>query len=333
MAQPAPATPAWTTPEAIMEFAQGFQNSRILLTAFELDLFSALDHTTRTSAEVAQRLDTDPRATDRLMNALAAMGFLTKTGEVFANTEASRKWLVKDSPDYLSALFHSANLYDRWSDLTAAVYRGSRLRDRPRDGDQLRHFIEAMHNRGQRSAAKVVAAMELSGVRRALDVGGGSGIYAMALCQRAPELTATVFDLPEVVALTAEYVAAAGLSRRIDTRAGDFLTDDLGQGYDLVFISAIVHMLSPEENRQLLTKAVAALNPGGQVAVQDFVMDPSRTRPLFGAVFALNMLVNTRGGDVYTEAEIVDWLRQAGCLSTQRLDTGPVTAMVVGRRG
>jgi hypothetical protein len=111
---------------------------------------------------------------------------------------------------------------------------------------------------------------------------------------------------------------------------GNYLTDGLGDGYDMVFLSAVVHINSFEENRELVRKAFHALNPGGRIVIQDFVMDEDRTSPPMGAVFALNMLVNTAHGDTYTEREIREWLSSAGFAAAVRVDTGPATAMVIG---
>lgn len=329
---PAPTPPRYDTPEALAALGQAFQQSRILLTGYELGVFTALSDGPRTAEEVAGAVNADPRATDRLLNALVNLGLVVKTGAAFANAEAADKYLVRGRPEYLSRLGHSANLYGRWADLTAVVRAGTRVNERTRNGKEIAEFIGAMHYRGRRDADELVDRLDLDGISRVLDVGGGSGAYAMAFCRARPGITAEVLDLPEVVPLTRRYVAEEGLSDCVTARAGSFLTDPFGEGFDLIFFSAIVHMNTPDQNLLLMRKAAAALNPGGRIVVQDFVMDETRTRPPFGTVFALNMLVNTEGGDTYTEAEIRTWLRKAGCPGVARIDTGPNTAMIVGRK-
>jgi predicted O-methyltransferase YrrM len=317
----------------------GFQRSRILLTGFELGVFTAVGQGRAGSAEVADRIGTDPRATDRLMNALVATGFLDKQDGLFANTEEGRRFLVQGSPGYLAGLGHSNRLFQAWSTLTEAVRAGTAVAATPfedRSEAQFEPFIAAMHERAKDSADELVGLLDLAGVDRVLDVGGGSGVYAMAFAragERAGRRTrAVVLDLPPVAAIARRYIAGAGLADRVTAVAGDYLKDDFGAGFDLVFLSAIVHINSPEENRDLAARACAALNPGGRVAIQDFVMDQERTEPAFGAVFALNMLVNTTRGDTYTEAEIAAWLREAGCAEVVRIDSGPATSLVVGRK-
>ena len=320
-----------TAPEQLDAMAQGFRQSRILFTAYELDLFTAIGEGAATSVEAAARIGADARATDRLMNALATMGLLGKAGGTFTNTPLGTRFLVRGAADFMSNLGHAAGLYGRWASLTEAVRSGGTVLE-PVTGDAAEReaFIEAMHRRAVKTADHLIAHIDLEGVGRVLDVGGGSGVYSMAFCRARDGLSAVVLDLPEVTPLTRAYVAEGGFAGRVDTVDGDYLECGFGGGFDLVFFSAIVHSNAPDENRLLMEKAFAALEPGGRIAVQDFVMDETRMEPAAGAVFALNMVVNTRAGDTFTEGEIAGWLTDAGCENIVRCDTGPVTAMMVG---
>jgi precorrin-6B methylase 2 len=179
----------------------------------------------------------------------------------------------------------------------------------------------------------VVGKLHLEKVSRVLDVGGGSGAFAMAFAKAKPGINATVFDLPNVVPLTRRYIEAEGLSARVNTAVGDYNMDPLGKGYDLVFLSAIVHSNSPAQNLQLIEKCVEALNPGGQVVVLDFIMEENRTAPAHGAVFALNMLVGTEAGDTYTESEVREWMTKTGLSGINRVDTPFGTSMLIGALG
>ncbi len=264
------------SPVNVMEMAWGFQNSRILLTAYELELFTALGDKSATSAEVARSLGTDERATDRLMNALCAIGLLQKEDGRFSNTPLAARFLVRGEPDYAEGVMHIAHLWDTWSTLTDAVRSGTRTIPWP-EGEQgkkwIDAFIAAMHWFAGQRAHEIVGLIEMDGVARVLDVGGGSGAYSMAFVAAREGVTARVFDLPAVVPLTEKYVDQEGFSDKVGTVAGDFTTDELGSGYDLVFVSAIVHANSPDENERLIRKCADALNPGGRVVVQDFIMD------------------------------------------------------------
>ena len=116
------------------------------------------------------------------------------------------------------------------------------------------------------------------------------------------------------------------------TRAGDLRRDDYGSGYDLVFVSAICHMLGPVENLDMLRKCFAALAPGGRVVIQDFILEKDKTTPLNAAMFSLNMLVGTERGSSYSEEEYADWLREAGFGEVRRIRLPGPTGLMIARR-
>jgi ubiquinone/menaquinone biosynthesis C-methylase UbiE len=323
------------SPAPIMEMASAFMQSRALLTACELDLFTVLGEHERSSGEASGLLHTDERATDRLMDALCAFGLLAKSGGRFRNTPLSARFLVRGAPESLGGLMHWVHLWESWGTLTAAVRKGGSVSTRPvgEHGEAWRTaFIAAMHGRARQHAPGVVASLDLEGVSRVLDVGGGSGAYAMEFVRARPGASAVIFDLPEVLPLTASYLKEAGLSARVALAAGDYDRDPLGDGFDLVFLSAILHSNSPEGNRELIRKAAAALTPSGQLVVQEFIVDEDRTGPPFAALFALNMLVGTAAGDTYTEAEVRRWMEEAGVSGLTRQDTPFGTTLIVGRK-
>jgi SAM-dependent methyltransferase len=325
--------PPTASPRAILEVATAFQRSRVLLTAHELDLFTALDEEPKSSADMATVLGTDHRGTDRLMNALCAMGLLEKRDGRFSNSALASCFLARGKPEFMAGLMHTVHLWESWSTLTGAVRHGGSIVARP-IGDRgeiwLRAFIAAMHWRGRQHAQDVIKLLDLSGVSRVLDVGGGSGVYAMAFAQAKAEITAVVFDLPSVVWMTQEYIGQAGLSDRVRTVAGDYEVDGLGQDFDLVFLSAIIHANSERQNRGLLRKCAGALKPNGQLVVQDFIVDEDRTGPPFAVLFALNMLVGTESGDTYTETEVRSWMKEAGFSGVERKDTAFGTTLILG---
>jgi cyclopropane fatty-acyl-phospholipid synthase-like methyltransferase len=321
------------SPDRIMEMVMAFQRSRVLLTAYELELFTILGNESKSSAEVASALETEKRATDRLMNALCALELLDKKENKFSNTPLAQRFLVKRSPDFLGNLYHSVHLWDTWSTLTQAVYKGTTVIEKKindRGEKWLTAFIAAMHNRAKKNAPKVVEKLDLSKVTRVLDVGGGSGAYAMAFVKARSNINAAIFDLPNVIPITRQYIEKEGLADKIKTIVGDYTVDLLGNGYDLIFLSAIIHSNSNDVNAKLLKKCSAALNPGGQVVIQDFIMDEDRTRPLSAALFALNMLVSSEAGDTYTESEVSDWMTAAGLSSIKRIDNPFGTTLIYG---
>jgi predicted O-methyltransferase YrrM len=267
-----------------------------------------------------------------LLNALASLELVRKEGGVFHNAPVAARFLAAGSPDSARmAMLHTARLWHRWSGLTECVRTGTAALDE-RDAEGTEAFIAAMHNNARQRAAQLAQALA-AGASRMLDVGGGSGAYAIAFAQANPELRAEVFDQPAVLSIADRHIREAGLEKRIATRVGDLRTQEFGGGYDLVLISAICHMLGVEENRDLLARAFRALAPGGRVAIQDFLLRADKTGPRPGALFSLNMLVNTEGGASYSEDEYTAWLREAGFGEVRRVPLMGPAGVLVARRG
>lgn len=306
---------------------RSFQESRVFLTALELDVFTAVGEGAEAS-RVAQAIGADARATKMLLNALASLGALEKSKDIFRCTPESRAF----GPGR-AGLMHTVHLWETWSRLTDCVKAGTTQR-RPgaeaHDESWTEAFIEAMHARAKTTAAQVVQVVGTEGVRRMLDVGGGPGTFSLAFAQAAPDLHAEVLDLDPVVAIAQRHISEAGLSDRVRVRVGDLRTDELGEGYDLVLVSAICHMLDEDENRDLLRRCSKALAPKGRIVIREFILDPNRAGPPFATLFALNMLVGTRRGNCYTEAEYRQWLLDSGCDQVLRPD--PRGELIIGRR-
>ncbi|MGO9482373.1 MAG: methyltransferase [Candidatus Kryptoniota bacterium] len=324
------------SPSRIMDSVYAFREARTLLTAFELDLFTLLGDGRKSSEDVAKLAETNPRATDRLLNALCASGYLLKKKGEFMNSPLASRYLVKGEPDYLGGLMHQVSLWNSWSTLTDAVRTGSSVAVRaPVSGhavDWSEAFIAAMHTRAIRQAPAIVKLIDLKGVKRVLDVGGGSGIFSMAFVRARKGIAAVVFDLPNVIRLAKGYIDAENLGDQITMAGGDYTVDPLVGGFDLVFMSAVIHSNSEEANRQLFRKAFEALNPEGRLVVLDYIMNADRTLPAAGAYFSLNMLVNTRDGDTYTESEVRKWMEESGFRKISKTKTQFGTELMTGKR-
>jgi SAM-dependent methyltransferase len=314
-------------PNTIREFASSFQKSRILLSGFELDIFTNIDESGTTNKQIANKLKLDEYACERIMNALVSLGFLKKQNQQFFNTAESFAFLSKKSPDYLGGLMHSNHLWNTWSNLTKVIKTGVSAHPdeiNSRGEDWLTPFITAMHDRAKKQAPLQLASIDLSEIKSILDIGGGSGAYSMEFASRKPSIDATVFDLPNVVPITKVFLEKEGFSDKVKTYAGDYTTDDLPGGFDMVFLSAIIHSNSLEVNADLIKKCFGSLNKNGRIVIQDWIMNNDRTQPTPGAVFAINMLVGTESGDCYTEQEIIEMLRAAGFkdISRTEFETG-----------
>lgn len=310
--------------EDIRELANSFRASRTLLTAFELKIFTVLDKHMMTSDEVAQKIKANQRSTDRLMNALCAMGILKKVHQKFYNTDISSRYLVEGKPEFMGNLYHTNNLWDTWSHLTDSVIKGSSVvsdDNKTEKDDWVKYFIGAMHYRGVNQGKILAMMIDLTNVKRMLDVGGGSAAFSMEIVKKNPAINAVVLDLPYVIPLTKKYVSESGLSDKFSFIEGDYLTRDFEGSYDLILLSAIVHINNYEQNKMLIQKCADALNKDGMIVISDFVMDDGRTKPYHGALFSLNMLVGTANGDTYTEKEIREWFESAGLNKIERKNT------------
>lgn len=323
---------AGTLPEDLNDLIRAFWPSRAVLTALELDIFTAVANGA-TAAGVAQKIHADPRATEMLLNVLVGLKLLEKNDSAYRNTANSARFFTASSPDNARpSLLHIANLWPRWSTLTDAVRAGTSVVACPRDAHGVQAFIAAMDRNAKERACGVVKAVGINGVRRMLDLGGGSGAYSIAFAKASPTLHCEILDVPEVIPITEGHIRDAGLTDRISTRAGDMLSDPYGENFDIILVSAICHMFSPEENRVLFRRAHHALARGGRFIIQDFILEPDKTSPRFAALFSLNMLVGTRGGSSYSEPEYTAWLHEAGFTDIRRVRLPGPTSLLVATR-
>jgi predicted O-methyltransferase YrrM len=326
------ATAAQASYDELMEKLHSFQESRVLLTAIELDIFTAVGQGA-TPPQVAARIHANQRSTETFLNALVAMGALTKKDDVFHNTPAALRYLIEGSPDSeRMSLLHTAHMWKAWNNLTGSVRDGTAIGYQEmadRDDEWTKAFITAMHRGALEQAGAVVKIVGTEGVLRLLDVGGGSGAYSIAFAKANARLRAEVLDLPKVVPIAQRYIEEAGVADRITTRVGDLRRDTFGRDYNLIFLSAICHMLSPEENKDLFRRCYRALAPRGRIVIRDFFLEPGKTAPKWVVLFALNMLVGTQGGGCYTGEEYTAWLREAGCQEVELLEP---SSIIAGRR-
>jgi len=254
---------------------------------------------------------------------VAALGLLTKQGENYAATDFARRFLDRSSSGYLGhIILHHQHLVESWSRLDVAVREGGPVRGRvshePTE-EERESFLLGMLNLAMINAPKVAAQVDLGGRRHLLDLGGGPGTYAIYFCQHNPGLQATIFDLPTTRPFAEATVQRFGLGERISFAAGDFIDEKLPGGFDVAWLSHILHSEGPGGCAQLLANAVAALEPGGLLLVQEFILDADRTAPLFPALFSLNMLLGTPDGQAYSEPELAAMLQQAGLVGIERL--------------
>ena len=323
---------AGVLPERLDQMIRGFMPSRCLLTALELDIFTAVGQGANAD-QIGTRVHANARAVGMLLNALVSLGLLSKIGDDYRNAPESARFFVQGSKDnHRNGLLHTANIWHRWSTLTDAVRSGTRIHiDGDSNPEWTPNFIAGMQRNAKDRALLVVKALGTEGVRRILDLGGGSGAYSIAFAKASPDVKCEILDLAEVVPLTAEYVRDAGVSAQVSLRAGDMLHDDFGSGYNIVMLNAICHMFSEEQNLEVFRRARQALAFNGRLVVQDFILNPDKAGPQQAALFSLNMLVGTDAGAAYSEADYTSWMTAAGFAEVRRIKLPGPSDLIVGR--
>jgi SAM-dependent methyltransferase len=326
----------WTADD-VLQLARGYQAACVLAAAADLDLFTCLGEKPLGVREVAGALSCESRAVTIVLDALVALELLEKGDGRYSVPPGLLPLLAQRGPGSILAMArHQANCLRRWAQLTQ-VARTGRPPERQAGPDgweaDTRSFIGAMHDISAPVAREVIRGLEPLAFHLLLDVGGASGTWTAAFLAACPGSSAILFDLPEVIPLAKSRVAEVGMGDRVRLAAGDFLKDPLPAGADLAWVSAIIHQNSREQNRALFASVLRSLVPGGRIAIRDTLMDPSRTSPVAGALFAVNMLVGTEGGGTYTFDEVREDLEAAGFREVALLRRDPaMNSLVAGKK-
>lgn len=317
----------------LSELTRGFMASKVIIAAAELEVFDHLADDGATAEEVAAHYGGTQRTFAIVLNSLAALGVIEKHDERYRNTPLGRRHLVTTSPHYLGdGVRLRIEMWESWSKLEA-VLRGESV-ERPElveDPECNRRFIRAMHAYHYDEARQIAPLLELEGVTTALDLGGGAASYAIAFCLEAPDLRVVLIDLPLTLETARHYVEDHGLADRITLQDGDFYRDpacDLGGPYDLVFISHVLHIEDEEHNLALLRDVADATSPGGRIVINEVPIKDNLIEPLWGALFAVNMLLVTERGNNYPQRTLAAWLQDVGCTRVDFL----TEALTVGQK-
>ena len=311
--------------------------------ADELHLFEALDARPATGAELAEDKGWNEDALKTLLPLLASIDLLTVHLGRYHLTDVARTYLLRDGPFYWGHAFSVLRAIPYHGQMTAAVLAGpeaSKERSRPVDSwesgqlspDMARTLTAFMHSHSMPAALGVARSTAFDGVRRLLDVGGGSGCFAIALADRRPELRATVMELPAVCELAKGYIADAGLSERIDTVVVDMFRQAWPDGYDAIFMSNIFHDWDEETCARLAASAYAALPSGGRFYLHEMLINDDGAGPLAPSAYSALMLVGTQGRQ-YSAAELSRLLRDSGFDEVTITEAHGHFSLVCGHKG
>ena len=331
-------------PSHIMKVGMGFWASKTLLSAVELGLFTLLAKQPAPASAIEDRLRLHPRATADFLDALVSLHLLDRTGDgaeaIYANTPDTKLFLDQASPQYVGGILEMANarLFKYWNDLTPALRTGQPQNEIKNGGNmfealysdpaKLEGFMNAMAGISAGNFHAFAKKFDFSKYKTMLDVGGATGQLSMIVAREQPHLTFTSFDLPPVEPIAKRHIAAAGLSERVATTAGDFFKQPLPKA-DLITMGMILHDWNLEKKKSLLRSVYDALPSGGAfVAIENLIDDARRTNT-FGLLMSLNMLVEFGDAFDYTGADFDGWCREVGFARTEVIHlAGPASAAI-----
>lgn len=309
-------------PDPFLDTFTGLVAARAVTTAVMLGVFDALHEGPATAPQLAQRLGLDELGTDTLLTTLATLGYVEPDGGLTRNAAVSERLLVQSSPDSIATFIgHQGDLHWQVLDgLPEAVRHGhayamhERRQDDPERWDAyIRGLFEISRPEQDANAALV----DVEQPRRLVDVAGGHGGFAMAMCRRHPGLEATVLDLPPSAAVGREIVAEQGFADRVAYREGDVFEVGLGEDLDVVSIFNLIHHLPEERDRELCRMARAALRPGGVLVIGDSARpEPGGQMSAHGAVSSLLFYAWSHSRN-FAPSEVRGWMEDAGFADVQ----------------
>jgi len=330
------------SPEHILQVGLGFWASKTLLSAIELEVFTELAKHPLALSDLQGRLGVHPRSARDFFDALVALGFLERSGEIYRNTPSTELFLDKRKPSYIGGILEMCNhrLYPFWGHLTEALRTG-RPQNEARDGSapvfeslyadpaRLKEFLRAMTGISRGSNIAIAKKIDWANYRTYADVGTAQGDLAVQIAIHNPHLQGIGFDLAEVAPVFEEYVEEHGVSGRLRFQPGDFFKDELPK-VDVITMGHILHDWNEDVKEMLVRKAYEALPQGGALVVYDAIIDDDRSKNAFGLLMSLNMLIETRDGFDYTGADCCEWMKRAGFRETRVEHLVGPDSMVVG---
>lgn len=315
------------TLDDIQRMLWSFASHRVITVAGRLGILRRLSQGTCTSEVLARDLSLDRVATNKIVKALCALGFLDAQKDKYSTHPEIAEFFLPGDRDLTPFLEHSHSLYDSFGENMEAWARGEPWKTKKRNEESIRKFALAMQAMGTGVALQVREAIDLGGAKKMLDVGGSFGHYSKALLKKYPELRSTILDTPEVVNMGQKNLAGTPLEDRIEFVGGDYLEDDWGGGYDFVLLANVLHQELKESAAKMVFKGASALCNGGRLGVVDFSIDDQQREHVLGSLFAINM---RSFGDTYTEPTIRGWMEQSGLCNLERVDLSDFRWFIIG---
>jgi hypothetical protein len=301
---------------------------RVVGAALKLGVFESLAKGPATEVELAQRLSISQAGAEQMLQLLASAGYVEEKKGRFANTALTTRWLLRGSPDSIVDLMvlWQGIAFDQWSDLEAAIRSGRPELDmtgwlsrRGEDGWPV--FNAAMAAQARLESLEVSRRLRIPDTaRRLADLGGSHGLYSLALVNRFPQLSATIFDVKEAIAAAEKTIAEHAMSTRMSTQVANVEVDDVGSGWDVVLMFNFLHYFEASKAAALVRKAAGTLAAGGQLIIMDQLADQAPLPLATAMVQALSMeYFAALGGRAYRFDEVAGWMRDAGLGAPRRI--------------
>jgi 2-polyprenyl-3-methyl-5-hydroxy-6-metoxy-1,4-benzoquinol methylase len=320
--------PTPPTPDAILQTAFSFWNSKVLLTAVTFDLFTKLGQRRLTGAQIGQELALHPRGIADFLDSLVAMKFLEREGDGaearYFNTPATALYLDRQSPRYIGGILEmlNARLFKYWHELPEALRTGQPQSETKHgeksifdelyaDTAKLEQFLDGMTGFSRINFEALAAKFNFSQYRTLCDVGGATGLLSIEVAKKHSDIKCISFDLPPVEPVARKHISASGLSHRVRVASGNFFQDPLPKA-DVITMGMILHDWNLEKKMQLIRAAYEALPPGGAFIAVEALIDNARRENVFGLLMSLNMLIEFGEAFDYSAADFEKWCREVG---------------------
>ena len=305
----------------ISRIAYGFMGSKALFSALNFDLFGRLAGGTKTLEKLVEETGIAGNRLRTILVALTAVGLVVRDGDSYRNAPASERYLVRGAPAYFGDYYRfqiDRQIYPALLHLDSGIAGDTAhlafdsLAGLTGDPEEADAFTRAQHAGSMGPALMLAKRLDLGGARLLLDVGGGSGAFSIALCQRDPKLRATVLDFPNVLAVAERFVKEAKLQDRIAYVHGDAIGTAWPNDQDVVLMSYLLSAVAEQSIPLLFRKAWDALRPGGRLLIHDFMLDDDETGPALAALFFLQYLSGRIDGISFSAATLAAQLEGHG---------------------
>ena len=327
----------WDLPEGmdpmkVMQVASGYWNSCVLHAGNRLDIFNRLDGQAKDLDTLTQETGADRRCLGALLSALVAIDFLDRDGDTFMNNQFSQTFLTSSSKFYQGGIVYMfENWYEAWGGLYNTVMTGkpSALMHQAYTDEETRNYMMGMHNRALSQSDVLTSMIDLTGKKQLMDVGCGPATFAVKFCERYDGLNAVAMDREQNLKIAQEIVDMYGMNDRVELRAGDYNTDDLGSGNDAMLLSSMTNQESPENIKKLLKKCYDSMNPDGVIMIQEQLLHADKKGPELAALIGVNQIINTVGGSSYSTAEMEAMLAEVGFVDIKSEQMAPPSPFIM----